>query len=97
MLAGALPGSRNELPAYPGQFSGPELAHALVTTEKDPDIARVIGRYAARWAIGYRSRNRLLLGYCEEILTLDARKLAGLTIPVGAIALHVMSNASRRC
>jgi hypothetical protein len=24
---------------------------ALVTTEKDPDIARVIGRYAARWAI----------------------------------------------
>jgi hypothetical protein len=27
---------------------------ALVTTEKDPDIARVIERYAARWAIEVR-------------------------------------------
>jgi len=38
---------------------------------------------ASNTAIGYRLRNRLLLGYCEEMLTLDPHKLAGLAIPVG--------------
>ena len=48
---------------------------ALVTTEKNPDIARVIERYAARWAI--EVVHRWHMSSCSSVSRLPRSFLSG--------------------